>query len=105
MITLELECWGTHICEVQKSATPRVMTAVWVAHRSYALGTPVCCWGVVRQGERKQADWNGHRPTYPHMMYHAGQYLFFTPISTGPAASGMERRYHDKQPENWDVVS
>ena len=89
LITLELECRGTHICRVRKSATFRIMTAAWVAHRFCVLGAPVCYQGALDR-ERKQTDWNEHQPTDTHMMYHTGQYLFLIPISTGPATSGGE---------------
>ena len=59
----------------------------------------------MRLGERKLADWNEHQPTNAHIMYHNGQYLFFIPISTGPATPGVEWRYQGKQPESWNVLS
>ena len=96
LITLELECRGTHICRVRKSATSRAMTVVWVVHRLCVLRAPVCCQGALRLGERKRADWNEHQPTHTHMMYHTGQYLFLIPISTGPATPGGEWRYRKK---------
>ena len=111
VIMLEFGCWGTHICRVRTLATSRVMAAVWVTHQFCVLGAPVCCRGVMRQGDRKQACSNEHRPTYSHMTYHTGQYSLFSLVrglvpragSGGTKASnqnaGMLRA---RQPEVWE---
>ena len=71
--------------------------ALWITHRLGIIGAPRRCWGLTR---RQLISLDVHRPTNVQIMYHSGQYLFFTSFSTECVVTRKERAHHDEQHED-----